>query len=109
MPAELPIACSLTASELPKRLADIAALGNDALVDAHHQGTRAELRFAVGTGVRERVDAIVAAESQCCAFRTMRVTDAPDNVVLSIDAPSGAELVLQEMVAAFRGQPHAVR
>lgn len=41
------------------------------LTPLRNDGTRAELRFAAGAGVRERVDAIVAAESDCCAFLTM--------------------------------------
>jgi hypothetical protein len=49
------------------------------------------------------VQAIVAAESRCCAFVQMRVSDEPDAVVLEIDAPEGAELVLIELVDAFRG------
>jgi hypothetical protein len=107
MPAELPIACSLSATELPARLAEMAALGDAALVDERQDATHAELRFAGGAGVRERVEAIVDAESRCCAFLTMRVTGEPDAVVLTIDAPEGAELVLQELLDAFRGQPQA--
>ena len=103
MTTQPPIACSLTASQLPVRLAEIAALGADALLDAHQHGTRAELRFTPGAAVRERVDAIVAAEARCCAFLAMRVTDAPGAVRLSIDAPAAAEPVLREMLAAFRG------
>jgi hypothetical protein len=38
----------------------------------------------------------------CCAFLAMSVADEPDVVVLTIDAPAGAELVLDEIVAAFR-------
>lgn len=105
MSAELPIACSLTATELPKRLAEMATLGQAALVDAHTTPTRAELRFAAGDGVRQRVDAIVVAESSCCSFLTMTVSDEPDLVVLTIDAPEGAEPVLEELVTAFRNQP----
>jgi hypothetical protein len=102
MSDELPIACSLTAAELPKRLAEMAALGREALVDVRTESRRAELRFADAAGVRQRVEAIVAAESECCAFLTMRVSDAPDSVVLAISAPEDAELVLHELVAAFR-------
>jgi hypothetical protein len=104
MPAELPIACSLTATELPKRLADMADVGRVALLDVRDDGTQAELRFAAGAGVRDRVDAIRAAESQCCAFLDMAVTDEPDTVVLTIDASEGAEVVLTEIVDAFRGE-----
>jgi MerR family transcriptional regulator, copper efflux regulator len=107
MPAELPIACSLTATELPKRLADMADVGRAALLDVRDDGTHAELRFAAGAGVRHRVDAIRAAESRCCAFLDMTVTDEPDTVVLTIDAPEGAEMVLRELIDAFRGEAQA--
>ena len=105
----LPIACSLTATELPKRLAEMSDLGRAALIDAHTDATRAELRFAAGTGVRDRVEAVVAAESQCCAFLDMTVTDEPDTIVLTIQAPEDAELVLAELVDAFRGQAQVGR
>ncbi|MGI8802414.1 MAG: hypothetical protein ACR2KV_09615 [Solirubrobacteraceae bacterium] len=105
---ELPIACSLSASDLTRRLANIAELGRDALVDARTDATRAELRFAVAAGVRERVTAVVAAESECCAFLRMRVIDEADTVVLIVEAPAGAEPVLAEFVSAFRGAPRAV-
>lgn len=105
MSEELPIVCSLSATDLTSRVAQIAELGRDALLDSRYDGTRAELRFASTEGVRARVDAIVAAESQCCAFLTMRVADDADAVLLTIDAPEGAELVVQELVDAFRGEP----
>src|SRR5436190_21667140 len=98
MPDELPIACSLSAPDLRARLAEMAALGRAALVDVCTAPTHAELRFAAGRGVRERVEAIVAAEAECCAFLTMRVSDEPDLVVLAIEAPPGAEPVLDDLV-----------
>jgi len=107
MPAELPIACSLSATELPERLAEMAALGRAALVDAVADTTRAQLRFSAGAGVGERVRAIVAAEARCCTFLTMRVTHDRDTVVLTVDAPAGAELVLAGLVDAFRGSSSA--
>ena len=107
MTAELPIACSLSATELPARLAEMADLGRAALLEARTEGGRAVLRFAAGSGVRERVGRIVAAESECCAFLAMQVSEARDEIVLSITAPEGAEPVLDELVNAFRGQPQA--
>ena len=107
MPTEMPIACSLGASELPERLADMADLGRAALIDAHTEPLHAQLRFAAHVGIRDRIEAIVAAESHCCAFLTLRVTDEPDAVVLTIAAPGGAEMVLAELVDAFRGPPQA--
>jgi hypothetical protein len=107
MPEELPIACSLTALELPARMARIAELGRDALVAARVDGRRAELRFAAGAGVRARVQRFVEAESRCCAFLSFRLTDRADDVLLRIDAPPDAEGVLAELVAAFGADPEA--
>jgi hypothetical protein len=105
MTSEPPIACSLSATELPARLAAMADLGRDALLEARTEDRHAVLRFAAGPGVRERVADIVAAESECCAFLAMQVSNTPNEVVLSITAPEGAEPVLDELVSAFRGQP----
>jgi hypothetical protein len=102
MPTDLPIACSLSATDLRKRLAEMADLGRAALVDARSDATTAQLRFAAAAGVRQRVDAIAAAEARCCSFLDLRVTDEPGAVVLTIRAPEGAELVLGELVGAFR-------
>jgi hypothetical protein len=109
MPTDLPIACSLSATELPKRLAEMHDVGRRALLDVRTTGTHARLSFAPGAGVRDRVEAIVAAESQCCAFLDMTVGDRADTVLLTIDAPEGAEPVLAELVAAFRGTTEVAR
>jgi hypothetical protein len=108
MPIDLPIACSLSATELPARLAQMAQLGRDALVDVELGETHATLRFAAGAGVRERVTSVVAAESACCAFLAMQLRDEPGAVVLDISGPEGAELVVRELVDAFRGEPQEV-
>lgn len=109
MTEELPIACSLSAGDLTRRLAQIGELGRSALVDVRTDEFHATLRFAAGDGIRERVQAIAAAESQCCAFLHMSVSEEPDSVVLRIDAPDGAQLVLDELIEAFRGHPKAAR
>jgi hypothetical protein len=101
MSAELPIACSLSAGELHVRQSQIAELGRDALVEARVEASHADLRFKGGAAVRERVERFAAAESECCAFLTMRVAETSTDVRLTIDAPDGAELVLEELVAAF--------
>ena len=76
-------------------------LGRSALVGSSCEGGRAELRFE--PGARERVEAIAAAEADCCAFLTMDVRAEDDAVVWMLEAPPGAEGVLDELVSAFRG------
>jgi hypothetical protein len=105
MSTELPIACSLSAGDLHVRQAQIAELGDDALVEARVEGRHADLSFKGGAAVRERVERFVAAESQCCAFLAMRVEETATDVRLTIDAPDGAGPVLEELVAAFRSAP----
>ncbi len=51
MPAELPIVCTLNATDLTARVAQITELGRDALLDSHCDATHAELRFAAAEGV----------------------------------------------------------
>jgi hypothetical protein len=102
MTSPLPIACSLSATDFPRRLAEVAELGRAALVSVHRDSTHAELRFAAGDGIRERVGAFAAAESECCAFLMLRVADEPGVVLLTIDAPDDAAPVLAELVEAFR-------
>ena len=102
MPDSPPHACSLTADELPTRLARTTALGRDALVDAHIDGTHAHLHFTADPGVRERVEDFVNAESECCPFFTMHIDTTGDDVHLTIDAPEAATTLLADLVAAFR-------
>ena len=101
-PAGLPIACSLDAGQLQGRMAEIAAAGQ-ALRDVQAAPHVAVLRFAADERTRERLTAIVAAESQCCAFMGFDLRDELDEVVLTITARDGAEPVLDDFVAAFAG------
>jgi hypothetical protein len=98
--AALPIACSLDAGRLQGRVAEIAAAGQ-ALRDIQAGLHVAVLRFVADERSRERLTAIVAAESQCCAFMGFDLRDEIDEVVLTITAPEGAEPVLDDFVAAF--------
>lgn len=102
MPTPLPIACTLTAAELPARLDAIRAVSRDALRSKERDGTRAVLRFDHAPGVHERLAAIVAAEATCCAFLTMTLADdEPAAVTLTIDAPADAAPLLDGLLAAF--------
>jgi hypothetical protein len=101
MPEELPIACSLSATEFPARLAEIEALGRDALLTARIDGAHAELRFTAAAGVRERVERFAGAERRCCAFLTFDIAQVPDAVVLTVDGPPGAAGVVGELAAAL--------
>lgn len=100
MTSELPIACTLTAANRAARLADIEAFGSAALLGAGPDGS---LRFRGDPETRSRLDAILAAESECCAFLDLRVRESGRELLLTISAPEGGEPVADELYAAFRG------
>ena len=105
MPTELPIACSLTAAELPERLAEMSDIGRTALLDVVREGPRAVMRFRPGVDTSQRLADIVAAEARCCAFLDITLRDTGDALELTIDAPAEAEPVVDELVAAFEAAP----
>ena len=101
MATDLPIACTLTATDLRQRLAEMSALGEAGLRSSEIRSRRAVLRFERSADVRERVDAFVAAESECCAFLGFELGETPTAIEVGITAPPGAEPVLEEIVSAF--------
>jgi len=101
MPDSPPLACSLSASDLTRRLGDIRAVGDEALISSECAGREAVLRFRSGAATLAALTGIVAAERKCCAFLALDLAEQPDVVVLTINAPQGAEPVMHELVAAF--------
>ena len=98
MTRDTPIACSLSADELPKRLAEINAIGREALLGATPGGA---LRFRADEPTRARLEAIIAAESQCCSFLRFELAEQSGELVLSVGAPEGAEPIAEDLVNAF--------
>jgi hypothetical protein len=95
------IACSLGADELPARLREIRAIGEAALLDSEVSAASAVLRFSADADVRQRLEAIVAAESRCCAFMTFDLRDEGGRLALRIEAPEDAQAALEQLAAAF--------
>src|SRR2546426_11576433 len=98
MPSDLPIACTLTADEMPNRLAEMAELGRVALLSVQRHDARAILRFQPSSNSRARLERLVVAEGECCPFLDLDVRDEPDALWLTIAAPSGGETVLHQLV-----------
>jgi MerR family transcriptional regulator, copper efflux regulator len=98
MPTELPIVCTLSGSDSRARAVAVRELGNRALVGVEAHDGRALLRFH---GERERVEGLVAAESQCCAFFQFAVTRDGEKIDVEIRTPEGGEPLLRALVAAI--------
>jgi hypothetical protein len=73
-------ACTLGPAQLSRRLEELGALGADALRSA-------VLRFRATPEIRGRLERIVAAESECCAFLDFELTDEEGELVLRVTVP----------------------
>ena len=101
MNPDTPIACSLSADELPSRLAEMSAIGADALSSVGADGT---LRFRADAPTRERLEAIIAAESRCCSFLSFDLREDAGELALTIVAPDGAQPIAADLAAAFAAE-----
>lgn len=98
------IACTLTGDELPRRLGEIRALGRNALLSVERGEAHATLHFRAGGATREELERIVAAESRCCSFLELRLSDERATLRLEIAGPPGAEPVLRQLVDEFAAE-----
>jgi hypothetical protein len=103
MDQSLPIACTLSSSDLVSRMEELRALGGDGLLSVSEFPGRAELRFRPDGEIRRRVEAAAAAEAECCAFLDFRVDSDDNATVLTIAAPTGGAEAIPQVVAAFAG------
>jgi rhodanese-related sulfurtransferase len=101
-----PIACNLTLEQMAgadEGLAAYRRLGRDALLSVEREPRRAVLRFRRDPQIRTQVEALVAAESRCCAFLGFDVADGPEATVLTLTAPEGGEQVMADLVDIVAG------
>lgn len=90
--------CTLSLHELPARTDQVQRLV-DGLRSRERDDRRVRLRFDPSlTGV---VAAFVRDESACCAFFDFAVEERADAVQLTVEAPAGAEPLLDSLYAAF--------
>jgi hypothetical protein len=104
MADELPIACTADPSELPRRLAEMAEIGANDLIEHRTDGGRHLLRFRSSARTRRQLEAILAAEARCCPFLDFALEECRGELVLSLSAPGGAEPVAAALAATFAGE-----
>ncbi len=105
--ASTPIACTLQSADYATRLAWIAALMGDALVECTRRDLTLGLRFA--PEARDRVRELVARERACCGFLTFDLRAEPDAIRLMITVPEAAREAADALLEQFvpSGRPGA--
>ena len=94
--SDLPIACSLTAEQLPARREALAAFD---VVDARVTGRVAVRRSAA---TEAALAEFVQLENECCPFFDLRVITEPDVLILEVGGPPDAEPLILQLVEEFR-------
>ncbi len=94
---EVPVACSLNASDLTDRMNRWNVLTDQAKPVVTSTDTGLRLAFLPNQGVAEELTALAELERACCAFASWTVRADADGVVLDISASS------EEGIAAVHG------
>jgi hypothetical protein len=96
-----PVACSLGAGDLRARLEEISAVGAEALISHQDEAGAHVLRFRADPTTRRRLQEIVAAESACCPFLELELTEHEGQLVLTVGAPEEARQIADGLAVAF--------
>jgi hypothetical protein len=105
--ADIPLACSLNAEQVPVRRAALIDLVEHGLLDATVIRGVGRLTFRADERTAASLDAFVRAERECCPFLDLCVTRTAEAVLLEVRGPDGAEEVIAGLVDAFRSPREA--
>jgi len=101
MTEETPAACSLDTGALEERLAAINEIGADCLISRQVEDGCHLLRFRADAATRKRLEGIIAAEAECCAFLDLSLDEKGGELTLSIAAPRHAQALADGLAGAF--------
>ena len=90
------IACSLSPADYRRRIADLEAFARAALLDRRPMDRGVRLTF--DATARPRLEAFIAAESECCPFLTMDLRPADGRLVLEVTGPDEATPVVAQLL-----------
>lgn len=97
------LSCALDLEELGTRAEEIERLGA-ALVSRSRVGRGQGLRFAASPGARGSLEALIAAERECCPFLELKLREEGGELALSVSAPPEGEAVAEAFALTF-GEP----
>ncbi|MDQ3677898.1 MAG: hypothetical protein M3401_14070 [Actinomycetota bacterium] len=88
--AGLPLACTLSADDGKARMRRWQALAEVGHPSVRRSGHRLEVRYEPQPGVRDELEALAAAERQCCSFVGWEVSQDGRHPILHVTADPSA-------------------
>jgi hypothetical protein len=98
---DVPIACSLSASDYAARLDEIQAIGRSGLLRVERRSNAPNLIFRADPDIRSALERVIDAESECCPFLSFSMRSSGSEIVLSIEAPESADPVVRDLLDRF--------
>ena len=98
---DVPIACSLTASDYADRLNEIEAIGRDGLLRVDRGSGPPDLVFREDPEIRTALERMIEAEAACCPFLSFSMRSRGSELVLTIEGPESAEPVVRDLLDRF--------
>ncbi len=95
-PRDVPIACSLSATDMRQRQSDIARLASVSLRSRTAIDGGQRLTFAGDDDTAQQIDRLVAAEAECCPFLRMHVRRDGDLVIVDVTGPADAQPIIEQ-------------
>jgi len=95
-PPDVPIACSLSATDMRQRQSEIARLASGSLRSRTAIDGGQRLAFAVNDDTADQIDRLVAAEAECCPFLRMDVRRDGELVIVDVTGPADAQPIIEQ-------------
>lgn len=99
---DLPLACTLGATDGAERSRRWRQLAADAAPVTRRTEGRLEVRYQPGPAVLDELRALAAAEAECCSFVAWAVTLQAGDPTLVISAPAGEPDRIDPIATMFR-------
>jgi hypothetical protein len=96
---DVPIACTLSPGLYADRRRQLAELAAQALRSREPTEAGERLVFTGTPQIEQELHAVIAAESNCCAFLAMTLQRSGDGLVLDITGPADARPLIAELFA----------
>lgn len=99
-PTDVPVACTLSATDMRQRQSDIARLAAASLRSRTAIDGGQRLAFTADRDTADRIDRLVVAEAACCPFLRMDIRRDGELVIVDVTGPADAQPIIEQFFLA---------